>query len=112
MNAINKEKLILSLIKDDLINTCLIQKLQRMGLYSDCYSLHLSTTIFELMGFEDNKETDEMYERYLEMCEKAMLVDITESNRGMERLAREIYEDLLSLHKFDTDHPLRLSSCT
>jgi hypothetical protein len=94
MNTINKEKLILSLIKDDLINTCLIQKLQGIGLHTDCYSLHLSTTIFELMGFEDNEKTDAIYERYIELCEKAESVDITESNKGMERLAMEIYEEL------------------
>jgi hypothetical protein len=95
MNTINKEKLILSLIKDDLINICLIQKLEGIGLYTDCYSLHLSTTIFELMGFEDNKETEEIYERYLELSEKAALIDITESNKEMEKLAREIYEELI-----------------
>jgi hypothetical protein len=90
----NKEKLILSLIKDDLINTCLIQKLQGIGLYTDYYSLHLSITVFELMGFEDSEKTDEIYERYLELCERAALVDIMESNNGMERLAVEIYEKI------------------
>ena len=44
MDTINKEKLILSLIKDDLINNCLIRKLERIGLYSECYYLHLSST--------------------------------------------------------------------
>lgn len=91
MNTIDKEKLILSLIKDDLINTCLIQKLERIGLYTDCYSLHLSMTIFELMGFEDNEKTEKIYEWYIELCEKAALVDITVSNKGVERLARDIY---------------------
>jgi hypothetical protein len=95
MNSINKEKLILSLIKDDLINSSLIQNLHKIGLYSDCYYLHLSTTIFELMGFEENKETEEIYDRYLEMSEKAVLIDITESNKWMEKLAVEIYEELV-----------------
>jgi hypothetical protein len=96
MNTINNEKLILSLIKDDLINTSLIHKLQKIGLYSDSYFLHLSMTIFELMGFEDNEETEEMHDRYLELSEKSALIDITESNKEMEKLAREIYEKLFS----------------
>jgi hypothetical protein len=98
MKIINKEKLILSLIKDDLINTSLIHQLQKIGLHSDCYFLHLSTTIFELMGVEESKQTDELYDRYIELSEKAMMVDITESNKGMEKLALEIYEELFLIN--------------
>jgi hypothetical protein len=101
MNALNKEKLILSLIKDDLINIKLISSLQKIGLYSDCYYLHLSTTIFELMGFEDNEEADKMYERYVKLTEKVMDNDITESNKPIEELAKEIYKALRnSISKF------------
>jgi hypothetical protein len=89
----NIEKLILSLIKDDLINIKLIGSLQKIGLYSDCYYLHLSTTVFELMGFEDN-ESDKMYDKYIELSEKATDIDITASNKAMEKLADEIYTEL------------------
>lgn len=94
MNAAEKEKLILSLIKDDLINIKLIGSLQKIGLYSDCYYLHLSNTVFELMGFEDHGEMDKLYEKYVELSEKAVKVDIRESNRGMKRLAKKIYREL------------------
>lgn len=94
MNSIDKEKLILSLIKDDLINTNLIYNLRKIGLHSECYYLHLSSTIFELMGFENSKEMDEVFNEYIEMADEAALMDITESNKEMEIYAKKIYEKL------------------
>ena len=94
MDTINKEKLVFALIKDDLINNCLIRELERIGLYSECYYLHLSSTIFELMGFENYKETDELYDKYIELTEKAGSIDITRSNKPLEHLAVEIYKGL------------------
>ena len=90
----DEKKLILSLIKDDLIHVKLIYSLEKLGFYSDCYCLHLSSTIFELMGFKSSKESDEVFDRYLQLSEKAVLIDITESNKPMEKLALEIYKKL------------------
>lgn len=59
----NKEKLILSLIKDDLINVKLVNGLNEAGLNADNYYLHLSDTIFKLMGFGDDEEAETIYER-------------------------------------------------
>ena len=64
MKAKNKKKLIISLIKDDLINAKLVNRLNEIGLCADDYFLHLSDTIFKLMGFEDDEETETIYERY------------------------------------------------
>ena len=94
MNAIDKEKLILSLIKDDLINTNLICNLRKIGLHSDCYYLNLSSTVFELMGFKSSVETDEVFNKYVEMAEEGSKVDITETNKMLEELALGIYEEL------------------
>lgn len=96
MKAKNKEKLILSLIKDDLINAKLINGLNEAGLIADTYCLHLSDTIFKLMGFEDNEETETVFERYMELSKRAMYVDITYSNKPMEVLALQIYTEILS----------------
>jgi hypothetical protein len=82
------------LIKDDLINTKLIQSLQHIGLYSDCYYLHLSSTIFELLGFEDSEKTDEIFNRYIELTDKVVFVDILDGNSKMDELATLIYNEL------------------
>jgi hypothetical protein len=94
----DQKTLVLSLIKDDLINTKLIQSLQKIGLYSDCYFLRLSTTVFNLMGISEN---DKIYERYIELSEKVELIDITESNKPMEKLALEIYKELSAKLEID-----------
>jgi hypothetical protein len=92
----DQKKLILSLIKDDLIHAKLLYSFEKLGFYSDCYSLHLSSTIFELMGYKNNNESELVFERYLELTEKAALIDITQSNKPMEKLALEIYTELFT----------------
>jgi hypothetical protein len=94
MDTIKTEKLILSLIKDDLINTNLIFNLRKIGLHSDCYYLNLSSTIFDLMGFTNSEETDEVFHRYVEMTEEAAKIDITETNKMLEKFALQIYRKL------------------
>lgn len=96
MKTKKKEKLILSLIKDDLINAKLINFLNEAGLNADNYCLHLSDTIFKLMGFKDNEEAETIFERYMELSKKAMFVDISHSNKPMEVLALQIYTEILS----------------
>lgn len=51
----NNKELIVSLIKDNLINTRLVHGLDLLGLDSGNYHIHLSQTIFNLIGIEDNR---------------------------------------------------------
>lgn len=96
MKAINEQDLILSLIKDDLIHSKMVQGLNEMGIYAEDYFLHLSDTVFKLLGFKDGEETEMIFERYLELSEQAMLVDISDSHKAMDNLAMQIYIELLS----------------
>jgi hypothetical protein len=50
------------------------------------------------MGIHEN---DEIYERYIELSEKVELIDITESNKPMEKLALEIYKELSAKLEID-----------
>ena len=79
MKAKNKKRLILSLIKDDLINVKLLNGLNVIGLNADNYFLHLSETIFKIMGFDDNEETETIFERYMELAKRVMFIDISQS---------------------------------
>jgi hypothetical protein len=91
------QKLILSLIKDDLINSKLVNTLNEAGLNADNYMLYLGETIFKLMGFQDSEETDEFFDRYLKLTKRAMYVDISKSHKPMDDLAMQIYIELSSL---------------
>ncbi len=88
------KQLILSLIKDDLINTKLVNGLTEMGLHAENYFLYLGQTIFKLMEFEDSKETEQVFERYVQLTKKVVLIDISESHQPLDELVLEIYEEL------------------
>jgi len=87
-----RKKLIISLIKDNLINTKLVNGLSKLGLDSDLYSLHLGDTIFELMGFKN--ERSEVYENFIRLSSKANKIDISKNDTAVESLALEIYSEL------------------
>ena len=91
------KKLIISLIKDDLVNDKLVNGLIDIGLNPGDYFLHLSETIFNLMGFEDNMMTDEIFNHYLLLGQKVKHIDIARDSEQLVRLANEIYEELCSL---------------
>lgn len=95
MTNYKKQKLILSLIKDNLINTKLVNGLNAMGLDASPYSLHLSETIFELLGFEDSKRSDQVFEYYLELVEKVNGINISQSQEALDVLTIEIYGELV-----------------
>ena len=47
------------------------------------------------MGFEDNAETEAIFERYIELAKKDSLVDISQSHLPMDELALEIYAEMI-----------------
>jgi hypothetical protein len=90
------KKFILSLIKDDLINAKLVLGLKALGLHPDDYCLYLSGKVFSLMGFKESAQTDQIYEKYLELTEKVKEIDIALSMNQLEELALQIYTELLT----------------
>jgi hypothetical protein len=94
MKVLNDEKFILSLIKDHLINAKLVNGLNEMGLNADPYCLHLSDAIFNIMGYEENEATEQIFERYMELSKRALFIDITHSNKPLDDLALQIYIEL------------------
>jgi hypothetical protein len=94
MTAIDKQTLIIRLIKDHLIHTRLINGLNILGLSAENYYLHLSDTIFKMIGISDDKE--ELYEVYLNWCTKISQTEVFTDQLLMDKYAREIYYVLLS----------------
>lgn len=96
MKASKKEKLILSLIKDDLINCKLVNGLSdAAGLNADDYYLHLSTTIFRLMGYKEDLYSDKIFEQYRDLSATAKYIDIHKSHATLDPLALDLYNLLL-----------------
>lgn len=95
MGKIHKKKLVLSLIKDDLINSKLLRGLNKVGLDADHYCLFLSGTIFDLMGYKNNESSDEIFSEYIKLTEQSDKIDIKETPNTLDGLANEIYVFLI-----------------
>jgi hypothetical protein len=91
MKAASKQ-LLISLIKDDLIHTKLINGLDALGLEALDYHIHLSETIFELLGFPDN--SDDAFEFYLSELKRARRLSIRINREAFDVLALTIYTEL------------------
>lgn len=92
MEPTQRNTLILSLIKDDLINLRLIYGLQAMGIQADGYMLHLSNSVFELMGFDAfDRRTDAIHDHYIRLSQKIAHIDIFEAPELLDELSREIF---------------------
>lgn len=88
--------LIVSLIKDDIINSCLIDRLNKAGLDAGDYYLDLGNTIFTLLGFRDDMKSEAVYQKYLKMIKQVTPSEIKENRQKLDKFADEIYKFLKS----------------
>lgn len=84
-----QEEIIIRLIKDHLVNTRLINGLYNLGVYADDYQLHLSDTIFKMIGIPD--ENEELYLVYLDWCSRISQTEVLRDQKLLDEYAREIY---------------------
>ena len=70
MNKNINERLVISLIKDDIINSTLVNGLIDIGLNASHYQLHLGDTVFRLMGFKEDHYSDTVFEFYRELIKR------------------------------------------
>lgn len=91
MGSIDVKKLVISLIKDDLINSKLLRGLNKAGLDADHYCLFLSGTIFDLMGYENSERSDEVFSEYIKLTEQSDKIDIKVTPNALDGLTNEIY---------------------
>ena len=94
MNIKNKKNLVISLIKDDLIYTKLIYGLNALGLSASNYHLHLSETVFEIVGFPQDESAEPLMEYYLAELKKANRFNINGSQKEFDKLALAICTEL------------------
>lgn len=94
MKQIKQKNLIISLIKDDLIHTKLVNGLEALGLDALDFHVHLSETVFELLGFPDNKSTDKIFEFYLGQLKRAKRLSIRRNREAFDLLALAVYHEL------------------
>ena len=85
----------LHLITDDLINTKLVYSLNNIGLQANDYTLHISTTIINLMRIKTTPlRLDNIHDEYLKMTSRVLKIDLQKSPQLLTTMAEEIYEFL------------------
>ena len=95
MKKIENKQLILSLIKDDLINAKLISGLENLGIDAELYLLGISDSIFVLMGIDNSKNGEKLFEYYLELRDnKLNQINLKETYSELDGLASKIYNNL------------------
>ncbi|MBI3133660.1 MAG: hypothetical protein HYZ14_03195 [Bacteroidetes bacterium] len=92
MRKKKKQRLVLSMIQDDLVNTKLLIILDQLSPDTAYYCLNISSNIFELMGLDkDNPKNERIYEQYLRYCKKVHRIDLKNGRKKLEDLAKKIY---------------------
>lgn len=88
---------ILTLLKNDLINTRLLGGLNNLGLEADNYVLNLNDLVFELLELEDTPEVkDQFYAVYQERIDEIVSQDAEEWEDALSLLPADIYKTLLA----------------
>ena len=94
----NTKNLILSLIKDDLINLKLVNGLlDQINLDTESNFFQFSKTIFHFMEFDECNQNEELYQSYLTLIKKVIPLDISDSYTSLDDLTHEIYIKLLAI---------------
>ena len=89
-----RRKLVIGLIKKDLLNCKMINGLSHMGIEAGAYYMFLSNFVFKLMGFKKKERTDELYDLYIGLSRKSESLPL-DAEEEFDRLAKEIYEALV-----------------
>ena len=96
MSAITTQSLILSLIRDSLVNYKLTSGLNALGLNADDYHVFLPDTIFKLMELEKLEESDLIFEKvFLANAQQIKSMQFPASAEELNGLSEDIYEQLL-----------------
>lgn len=91
LNKVNKEELVINLIKDDLKIVYLTAGLDRLGLNAESYRLQLSEVFFRLMGFNGSGQDEKLYEQYFNRARKVLNINIHKQPKRFDRMIHEIY---------------------
>jgi ATP-dependent helicase/DNAse subunit B len=92
--------LLLSLIKDHLVYSRLLNGLSTAGVEVESFYLKLSDTIFSLAALNDD-EDETRYDYYLTMVERISFFDASQWSKEIEPIAKEIHETISNWQEED-----------
>lgn len=99
--SITKKELIMTLLKDHLVYSRLIQGLEKTGLETDHFDLYLSETIFTIMGFRGSEEDEVLFEKFITWSKEVHTINFSNDNKeALDELCKQIYRKLKTEKKY------------
>jgi len=99
------EHLLISLIKDDLVHTRLLNGLMELGFDTTDYYLNLNEAIFQLAGLSKEQITEELREWYFSHVDRAQFLKVPpRASTDLDKMARIIYTELMAELELKTMH--------
>ena len=91
----SKKEFVLLMIRDHLLIYRLLQGLEKIGLDTIGFDLHLGENIFQLFGFGHSAEEEKLYEKFLDWSKEVQEIDLPVIRRdSLDALCRKIYKKL------------------
>jgi len=96
MTPETEKEIVLLLLRDDLVNTKLVDALCKMEFSAEVFYLNTSSVIFRLMGIDlDNPDNEPIYKEYLKRCSAAIYVKMKGNQSTFDEMAQELYDFLM-----------------
>lgn len=93
--GVSNERLILTLLREDLRSNKLLLGLEQLGVDAERYTLDVSDLVFELMGCSES-EANALMDVYREAMDQAVTIQDVEEGDTLEKMAQEAYEKLIT----------------
>lgn len=94
---LTERQLLVSMIRDDLVNYRLLNGLHQLGLVTEIYFLRASQTIFDYLGIASKVGYDRNYARYEAMKEEVMTLNLEREMGKLNKLAEKMYAEVVAM---------------
>ena len=97
MKLKEKKQMILMLLRDDIVNTKLVDSLCDLGFHAEVYYLNTSSVVFKLLEIDiDNPKNEQIYKEYIELRSKSIYAHTYKKQCSFDNIAMDLYKLLIS----------------
>jgi hypothetical protein len=91
--------LAIKVLKEDIINTKLVNGLRDLNLDAGDYALQLNKVVFELLGFEEERITEEIVDWYYHYVDVLSIQMKVKDDEELNQMAEKFYHAILEKEK-------------
>lgn len=83
------------LIEDSIVNTKLVNTLERIGIDASLYNLNCPAAVFDLLGLSSEERKDELNGLFFDLIREGETIDFADSREELRIFAEKVYSRLL-----------------